>query len=155
MLMSWDNIADEVRKLRASGKKICFTNGCFDIIHSGHVTYLMKAKQLADVLIVGLNSDDSVRRLKGEKRPINDQEDRAIVLSALKPVDYVVIFEQDTPFELVELIKPDIIAKGGDYTPESIVGADLVTKNGGEVVVIPLVDGKSTTSIIERAVEQV
>jgi rfaE bifunctional protein nucleotidyltransferase chain/domain len=149
MQMSWENIAAEVRKLRASGKKICFTNGCFDIIHSGHVTYLMKAKRLADILVLGLNSDDSVRRLKGETRPINDQKDRAIVLSALKPVDYVVIFEQDTPYELVDLIKPDIIVKGGDYTPEAIVGADIVTNNGGEVVVIPLVEGKSTTNIVQ------
>jgi len=151
MLFSWKNIAVVVKKQKALGKSICFTNGCFDIIHSGHVTYLIKAKRLADILIVGLNSDDSVRRLKGEKRPINDQDDRAIVLSALKPVDYVVIFDQDTPYDLVKLIKPDIIAKGGDYTPESIVGADLVLDNGGQVIVIPLVEGKSTSNIIEKA----
>ncbi len=150
MIMSWENIALEVRKLKSEGRIICFTNGCFDIIHAGHVTYLMKSKRLADILIVGLNSDESVKRLKGETRPINHQDDRAIVLSALKPVDYVVIFDQDTPYDLVNLIKPDIIAKGGDYTPDTIVGADIVTQNGGQVVVIPMIEGKSTTEIINR-----
>jgi rfaE bifunctional protein nucleotidyltransferase chain/domain len=151
MLMTWKNILPKLRKLRSMDKKICFTNGCFDIIHAGHVTYLMKAKRLGDILIVGLNSDESVRRLKGNSRPINDQSDRAFVLSALKPVDYVVIFDQDTPYELVDLIKPDIIVKGGDYTPETVVGADIVTQKGGEVVIIPLVEGKSTTKIVEKA----
>lgn len=138
------------REAHLAGKKVVFTNGCFDIIHSGHVTYLAKAKRLGDILIVGLNSDGSVRRLKGPERPINNYNDRAAVMSALKPVDYVVEFTEDTPLELIKTIKPDIITKGGDYAPENIVGADFVTANGGEVVVIPFVPGKSTTSIISR-----
>ena len=150
MLLSRENIEAEVRKLKAKGKKIAFTNGCFDIIHAGHVTYLMKSKRLADVLIVGLNSDDSVRRLKGDGRPINNEEDRAIVLAALKPVDFVTIFDEDTPYELVKALIPDIIVKGGDYTQGSVVGGDIVTENGGEVIIIPLVEGKSTTGIIEQ-----
>lgn len=150
MLMSRENIDAEVRKLKAKGKKIVFTNGCFDIIHAGHVTYLMKAKRLADVLVVGMNSDDSVKRLKGDSRPINNEEDRAIVLAALKPVDFVTIFDEDTPYELVKALIPDIIVKGGDYTNGSVVGGDIVTQNGGEVVIIPLVEGKSTTGIIEK-----
>lgn len=140
-------ITDE---LKQSGQKIVFTNGCFDIIHSGHVIYLTKAHELGDYLIVGLNDDASVGRLKGTGRPINNQDDRAIVLDALKPVDFVVMFSEDTPFELISIIMPDILAKGGDYSFDTIVGADLVAQNGGDVVVIPLVEGKSTTSIINR-----
>lgn len=136
------------------GKKVVFTNGCFDILHAGHVTYLSEAKKLGDVLIVGLNSDDSVRRLKGASRPVNEQQDRAYVLDALASVDYVCIFEEDTPLELIEKVIPDVLVKGGDYRVEDIVGADIVGKNGGEVIVLPFVKGKSTTSIIERAAKQ-
>ena len=106
------------------GKKIVFTNGCFDIIHRGHVEYLQKAKELGDILILGLNSDDSVRRLKGASRPINNETDRAIVLSALECIDYVVIFDEDTPLELIKFIKPDILVKGGDYKIEEVVGRE-------------------------------
>ena len=133
------------------GKSVVFTNGCFDILHVGHVTYLQKAKDLGDILVVGLNSDDSVRRLKGESRPINNESDRREVLLALRSVDFVAVFEEDTPLDLIKAIKPDILVKGGDYTVDTIVGADFVIENGGKVEVIPLVEGKSTTSIIERS----
>jgi len=151
MIISRLVLADVCQELRLADKKIVFTNGCFDILHAGHVTYLDEAKMLGDVLVIGLNTDASVRRLKGEHRPVNDEHDRAIVISALKSVDYVVLFDEDTPLELITLLKPDIIVKGGDYTPETIIGADFVRQNGGKVVVIPLVAGKSTTAIIQKA----
>ena len=151
MLFSRSILADICQELRSSGKKVVFTNGCFDILHAGHVTYLDTAKKLGDVLIIGLNTDASVRRLKGEHRPVNNENDRAVVIGALKSVDFVVLFDEDTPLELITLLKPNVIAKGGDYTPETIVGADVVRQNGGEVVVIPLVAGKSTTAIIQKA----
>jgi D-beta-D-heptose 7-phosphate kinase/D-beta-D-heptose 1-phosphate adenosyltransferase len=150
MLISQENLANIIFELKTQGKKVVFTNGVFDIIHSGHISYLTKARQLGDILIIGLNSDSSVTRLKGPTRPINNQNDRAIVLSALKPVDYVVFFEEDTPFNLIKLLQPDVLVKGGDYTEETIVGADIVRQNGGEVFVIPFVEGKSTTKIIEK-----
>ncbi|MBI3260419.1 MAG: D-glycero-beta-D-manno-heptose 1-phosphate adenylyltransferase [Ignavibacteriae bacterium] len=151
MLISRQILAEVCQELRSASKKIVFTNGCFDILHSGHVTYLSSAKKLGDVLIIGLNTDASVRRLKGENRPVNSEDDRAIVINALKSVDYVVLFDEDTPLELITLLKPDILVKGGDYTPETIVGADTVLRNGGSVIVIPLVAGKSTTAIIQKA----
>ncbi|MBX3043696.1 MAG: D-glycero-beta-D-manno-heptose 1-phosphate adenylyltransferase [Candidatus Kapabacteria bacterium] len=150
MLISDKLLAEITKELKKQGRSIVFTNGCFDIIHSGHTKYLTDSKKLGDILVIGLNSDDSVRRLKGLSRPVNSQIDRAIVLSALKPVDYVCIFNEDTPFELISKILPDIITKGGDYNPEDIVGADIVRKNGGQVVVINYVEGKSTTNIIEK-----
>jgi rfaE bifunctional protein nucleotidyltransferase chain/domain len=141
-------------ELREAGKTLVFTNGCFDILHLGHTTYLEAAKKLGDVLIVGVNSDNSVRRLKGKiggvERPVNSESDRAAVLSALRAVDYTCIFDEDTPFELISALLPDVLVKGGDYTPETIVGADIVGSRGGRVVVIPFVEGKSTTRIIER-----
>ncbi len=141
-------------ELRKQGKTLVFTNGCFDILHVGHTTYLEAAKKLGDVLIVGVNSDDSVRRLKGKsggvERPVNSQPDRAAVLSALLAVDYTCIFDEDTPFDLISELLPNVLVKGGDYTPETIVGADVVRSHGGRVEVIPFVEGKSTTSIIER-----
>ena len=133
-----------------SGKKIVFTNGCFDILHLGHVDYLRKAAALGDVLVVGLNSDASVGRLKGNGRPINSQEDRAALLAALEFVDYVVVFDEDTPCELVRRVLPDVLVKGADYRPEEVAGKDLVEAGGGELVLIPLMDGKSTTAIIEK-----
>jgi rfaE bifunctional protein nucleotidyltransferase chain/domain len=139
-----------IENLKSQDKKFVFTNGCFDIIHSGHVTYLSKAKQLGDFLIIGLNTDNSVRILKGPERPINNQVDRAIVLSALKSVDFVCFFDEETPLELIQLLKPDFLVKGGDYTIETVVGADFVLENGGEVFLIPLVEGKSTTNIIKK-----
>jgi len=137
-------------ELKSQDQRIVFTNGCFDIIHSGHTKYLSEAKKLGDVLIIGLNSDDSVRKLKGENRPINSQEDRATVLSALKPVDYVVIFSEETPINLIKAVVPNVLVKGGDYTKDGIVGADFVEENGGEVAIIQFVEGKSTTNIINR-----
>lgn len=128
------------------GKKIVFTNGCFDIIHRGHVEYLQKAKELGDILILGLNSDDSVRRLKGASRPINNETDRAIVLSALECIDYVVIFDEDTPLELIKFIKPDILVKGGDYKIEEVVGREYAKRT----VLIDFVNGYSTTNIIKK-----
>jgi D-glycero-beta-D-manno-heptose 1-phosphate adenylyltransferase len=131
-------------------QKIVFTNGCFDILHAGHVQYLNEAKALGDILVVGLNSDSSVKRLKGNTRPINSEEDRAIVLAALESVDYVVIFEEDTPYNLIYHIKPDILVKGGDWSPQTIVGADVVIKNGGEVKSLSFKKGISSTQIIDK-----
>lgn len=130
-------------------KKIVFTNGCFDILHPGHVYYLNKARSLGDLLIVGLNSDDSVKRLKGENRPVHPQDKRAEVLASMLGVDYVCVFDEDTPIKLIELVKPNILVKGGDYTIDKIVGADFVIQNGGKVEIIPYLEGYSTTKIIE------
>ncbi len=129
---------------------LIWTNGCFDIIHTGHIHYLHECKKLGGQLIVGLNSDDSVRRLKGPGRPIIGLEDRIVHLSAFFFVDYVVVFDTDTPLEMIKLIRPDILVKGGDYKVEEIVGYEEVTNYGGQVLTIPLVPGKSTTSIIEK-----
>lgn len=150
MIVERQKIKELCERLKSDGKTIVFTNGCFDILHSGHVFYLQKAKQQGDILILGLNSDASVRRLKGEKRPINNENDRAIVISELKSIDYVVIFEEDTPLEIISIIVPDILVKGGDYKKEDVVGKEIVENNGGEVVIIPFVDGKSTTNIINK-----
>lgn len=146
---NWNELKRQLEE-NNKNKKIIFTNGCFDIIHSGHVTYLQKAKSLGDILVLGLNSSASVRRLKGKSRPINSEEDRAIVLNELKSIDYVVVFDQDTPYELIKTIKPFIIAKGGDYIADDVVGKDIVEAYGGRVEIIPFVDGKSTTNIIEK-----
>lgn len=150
MIVSINDIENICNEIRSKGNKIVFTNGCFDLIHIGHVRYLTEAKKLGDVLIVGLNSDDSVRRLKGSNRPITPQEERAEILDALKPVDIVVVFEEDTPTELIKKVRPNVLVKGGDYTLEQIVGADLVKSTGGEVIVIPYVKDKSTTNLIEK-----
>jgi len=136
---------------RLKSDRIVFTNGFFDILHRGHVEYLQEAAALGDRLVVGVNSDASVRRLgKGEDRPLNDQDSRAKVLAALRCVDAVVIFEEDTPLELITALQPDVVAKGGDWKPEQIVGADLVKARGGEVRSLKLVDGFSTTALVER-----
>ncbi|WP_029521306.1 D-glycero-beta-D-manno-heptose 1-phosphate adenylyltransferase [Persephonella sp. IF05-L8] len=140
-----------INQWKKEGKKIVFTNGCFDIIHAGHVDYLEKAKALGDVLVVGLNSDNSIRRIKGKDRPVNIQEHRKKVLEALKPVDLVIIFEEDTPERLIKEIKPDVLVKGGDWSIENIVGADFVKSYGGEVKTIDFVYDISTTKIIEKA----
>ena len=150
MILSRDLLAEVIASEKSIGKKIVFTNGCFDLIHSGHVSYLNESKKQGDLLIVGLNSDDSVRRLKGPKRPINNQSDRALVLDNLKSVDFVTIFDEDTPYNLIELLKPDVLTKGGDYTIDNVVGADIVMANFGKIVIINLVEGKSTTSIINK-----
>ncbi len=142
----------EILDRERGGKKVVFTNGCFDIIHAGHVDYLEKAKSLGDILVVGMNSDDSIRRIKGEKRPIVPQELRARVLSSLKPVDYVVIFEEDTPLRLIEAIRPDVLVKGGDWELEKVVGREFVESYGGEVRTIPFEYEVSTSKIIERII---
>ena len=131
-------------------KKIVFTNGCFDILHVGHKRYLQEAATLGDILIVGVNSDDSVRRLKGPDRPVNSEQDRAEMLCAMGFIDYVVIFSEDTPYELIKKIQPDVLVKGGDYKPEEVVGKDIVEARGGELKLIKFVDGKSTTNIINK-----
>jgi D-beta-D-heptose 7-phosphate kinase/D-beta-D-heptose 1-phosphate adenosyltransferase len=143
------HIVTAIKSEQRKGKKIVFTNGCFDILHRGHVTYLNQARDLGDLLIVGINSDESVKRLKGPERPVNMLEDRAYVLSALKSVDYVIPFEEDTPLNLINLIMPDILVKGGDYTIDRIIGAQEVLANGGKVEIIPFVPGKSTSAIID------
>ena len=139
-----------IKKAKEKGRKIVFTNGCFDILHAGHVSYLREAKKLGDILVIGLNSDDSIKRLKGNDRPINSLEDRETVLLALGFVDYVVPFDTDTPLDLIKAIMPDVLVKGGDYKAEDIVGAKEVISNGGEVKVLDFVPGKSTTGIIEK-----
>ena len=139
------------QELELAGRRVVFTNGVFDILHAGHVTYLEAARAMGDVLVVGLNTDDSVTRLKGPTRPVNAEADRACVLAALRCVDHVVLFAQDTPIDVITTLQPNVLVKGGDYTRETIIGADLVEGRGGIVAVIPLVPGRSTTAIIERA----
>jgi D-glycero-beta-D-manno-heptose 1-phosphate adenylyltransferase len=143
-------LAELVEELKNTKRKIMFTNGCFDIIHAGHVRYLQAARQLGDVLIVGLNSDNSVSLLKGPTRPINNQEDRAEVLAALSAVDYVIIFGEQTAEKLIRVIKPDIYVKGGDYVVANLPEAELIDKLGGEIVLIPEVQGRSSSNIINK-----
>ena len=147
-IVSRDFFVENAVKLHR--QKIVFTNGCFDVLHFGHVHYLMEAKALGDILVVGLNSDDSVRRLKDPSRPINGEKERAFVLAALSCIDYVVVFEEDTPKKLIETVRPDVLVKGGDYALDQIVGADFVTRNGGTVTTLPFVEGFSSTRIIEQ-----
>ena len=135
---------------RASGKKIVFTNGCFDILHHGHLDLLARAADFGNVLILGLNTDSSVQRLKGPERPVTNEQDRAFQVASLLCVDAVCLFDEATPEELIKLVKPDVLVKGGDYTIDTIVGADFVMANGGSVEIIPFVQGYSTTSIIDR-----
>ncbi len=150
MLVKQSELDDLLKKLRSQGKTIVTTNGCFDILHVGHVRYLEKTKSFADVLIVALNSDKSVKRIKGESRPINNENDRAEILSALRCVDYVVLFDEDSPINLLLQIKPDVYTKGGDYTIETLPEAKGVMEAGGRIEFISFVEGKSTTSIIEK-----
>ena len=143
-------IIRKVAQWRVHDKKIAFTNGVFDILHKGHIFSLSQAASEADYLVVGLNSDASVKRLKGETRPVNDQESRALILASLIMIDAVVVFEEDTPLELIKSILPDVVIKGGDYTVEQIVGAKEVIANGGRVVITPIIEGFSTTDIIDK-----
>ena len=149
-LLSREALETKLAEWRSAGETIVFTNGCFDILHRGHVEYLAQAADLGDKLIIGLNTDASVKRLKGESRPINDEKSRALLLSALQFVDVVVFFDEDTPYELIKQLQPDILVKGNDYKPEEIVGYDIVTAKGGKVLTIDLVKGFSTTNIISR-----
>jgi len=146
--------AELVCKIKKEGKKAVFTNGCFDILHVGHLRYLNEAKDQGDILIVGVNSDESVRRLKGPTRPINSQEDRAEMLTGLKAVDYAVIFTEDTPVEIIDELKPSIHVKGGDYKKEELPETVVVEKNGGEVRILTLVDGKSTSNVVNKIMDK-
>ncbi len=148
-------LAAVLRRRRADGERIVFTNGCFDIMHYGHVSYLESAAEKGDVLVVGVNSDSSVRRLKGPKRPLNRQEFRAGVLAGLASVDYVVIFDEDTPLELIKSLKPDVLVKGGDWKVRDIVGSKEVMVSGGKVFSIKFVPGFSTTSLIEKIAKSI
>lgn len=138
---------------RPRSERVVFTNGCFDVLHRGHVEYLEAARGLGDLLVVGLNTDDSVRRLKGPSRPVNPEDDRAYVLAGLAAVDYVTFFAEDSPRDLIVALLPDVLVKGGDYRKEDIVGGAEVEAAGGEVVVAPLVPGRSTTAILQRAAQ--
>jgi len=149
-IFSTKEIGFQISRLRLLSKTISFTNGCFDILHPGHIASLSGAAREADFLVVGLNSDASAKRLKGEGRPVMDEHSRALMLASLIMVDAVVIFEEDTPLELIELVQPDVLVKGGDYTIEQIVGAREVIAAGGRVVINPIIPGFSTTGIIDK-----
>lgn len=144
------SLEERLDSWRKETKNIVFSNGCFDILHRGHVEYLSKAADLGDVLVIGLNTDASVRRLKGPSRPVNDEHSRAFVMAALEFVDAIVFFEEDTPYELIKFVQPDILVKGNDYKAEDIVGYDIVTAKGGKVITIELVEGFSTTNTIKK-----
>ncbi len=152
-IISLKKLLKELEPLRKKGRKVVFTNGCFDIIHAGHVRYLTKARSLGDLLVVGLNSDASVRTIKGTARPIVPEAERAEVLGALRCVDYVVIFNEPTPLRLITALKPDILVKGSDWASHEIVGGDVVKKSGGKVSRIRLLKGRSTTNIIKRVLK--
>jgi len=143
-----------VERLKKEGKRVVFTNGCFDLIHVGHTRYLQEARKLGDVLIVGVNSDRSVRRIKGKKRPVIPEEERAEVLSALQCVDFVVIFHEPDPLNIISLLKPDVLVKGGDWGEDAIIGREVVESIGGKVVRIPEIKGASTSSIIDKIVNR-
>lgn len=143
-------LAHKARQWRSEGRRIVFTNGCFDILHRGHIEYLAQAADMGDILAVGLNSDASVRRLKGNARPLQDQSSRSLTLAALGFVDCVAVFEEDTPIVLIETLLPDVLVKGADYAPEQIAGYDIVRARGGRVAVIPLTQGYSTTCIAQK-----
>jgi rfaE bifunctional protein nucleotidyltransferase chain/domain len=150
IIRDWEFLPVLIGDWKKNNRKIVFTNGCFDIIHRGHIELLSKASDLGNKLIVALNTDSSVRRLKGPERPLQDETSRALIMAGFGFVDLVVLFSQDTPFELISLIKPDILVKGGDYKAEEIVGYDIITQNKGQVVTINFLDGYSTTSIVNK-----
>lgn len=149
-IQDWSQIQETAAIWKKQGQKIVFTNGCFDILHYGHIHYLSEASDLGNKLIIGLNSADSVRRLKGPHRPINDELTRQHLLAALGFVDAVVVFEQDTPYDLIQIIVPDILVKGGDWQPSDIIGSDIVLANGGEVKSLPYIQGYSTTNLEQK-----
>lgn len=152
-ILNIDQIKELRLKFKENNQKVVFTNGCFDVLHSGHVDYLNKAKEQGDILIVALNSDSSIKRIKGEKRPIVPEEQRAFVISNLKAVDYVTFFDEDTPYEAIKAIVPDVLVKGADWSIENIVGKDIVEANGGVVRNIKFVVEQSTTNIINKILE--
>lgn len=145
-----ETLKEQLSGLRQAGKTIVFTNGCFDILHVGHVRYLREAKKLGDILVLALNSDASVRAIKGEKRPLVPEEERADIMAALESIDYVILFDDPTPQQLIEYLQPDILVKGGDWAEAAIAGADFVKASGGRVITIPLTEGRSTTNIVEK-----
>ena len=149
-IQSQARLKGAIDKLKRQGKRIAFTNGCFDILHYGHIKYLQDAKRASDVLVLGLNSDASVKKIKGKKRPLNKQTDRGRVLAALSCVDYITVFNQDTPLKLIKLLRPDILIKGGDWKADKIIGAEFVKSYGGQVKTIPYLKGYSTTGLIAR-----
>ena len=153
-IVSQDQALKELKAWREKNKKIVFTNGCFDIIHPGHIDYLSQARDLGDILVLGLNTDQSVRRLnKGSNRPINDERTRAYVLAGLASVDLIVFFDEETPYNLIKLLQPNVLVKGKDYEVEKIIGFDILKENGGEVITIPFIDGYSTSSLIKKIIE--
>ncbi len=145
-----ESVAAIAEHARRDGKRVVFTNGCFDLLHVGHVRYLAAARDAGDLLIVGVNGDESVRRLKGPERPLVGEAARAEVLAALAAVDHVTIFAEDTPEELIRRVQPDVLVKGGDWTPETVVGRDVVEARGGRVLIVPVVEGFSTTTLADR-----
>lgn len=149
-LVNIEEASKIAKDLKEKGERIVFTNGCFDILHVGHIQLLEKAKSFGDVLIVGLNSDNSVKRIKGEERPINPEEDRARILGALEIVDYIIIFNENSPLETIKKIRPDILVKGGDWTLDKVIGRDIVESYGGKVEVIDLLENRSTTQILTK-----
>ena len=149
-IVAKEQAAKIVKNQKERGGKVVFSNGCFDIVHLGHIDYLEKSRALGDFLVLGLNSDDSVKKIKGASRPIADEKSRSHVMAAFEFIDLVVLFEEDTPFELIKYLKPDILVKGNDYNIDNIVGADIVIENGGKVETIELVKGYSTSSIIDK-----
>ena len=149
-IKSVDDLMSLLRVARACGKRIVLANGCFDLIHTGHTRYLAAARALGDILVVAMNSDSSVRTIKGEKRPINAQDERAEVLAALESVDFVTLFDEPDPYKVIAALQPDVLVKGGDWPIDKIIGRDVVEARGGKVVTIPFVEGASTTGIIER-----
>lgn len=150
-VLSSNTLEQTVQEYKKQNKKIVFTNGCFDLLHIGHVTYLEEAKKLGDILVVGINTDESVKKLKGPNHPIQNENDRCAILAALKSVDHTVLFGEETPLNLIKAVKPDVLVKGGDWKVEQIVGSDFVMSYGGQVKSLNFVNGKSTTSIIEKS----
>jgi D-beta-D-heptose 7-phosphate kinase/D-beta-D-heptose 1-phosphate adenosyltransferase len=153
-VMGLEEAVQRVRRWRRQGLRVGFTNGCFDLLHAGHITLLRKARERCDRLVLGINSDSSVQRLKGPGRPAQDQRTRALILASLAPVDLVVVFEEETPERLIRELRPDVLVKGADYRPDQVVGADLVASWGGELVLVELVPGHSTTRTMQRLAGQ-
>ena len=147
-----EGLKEKIDHLRREGKKIVFTNGCFDILHVGHTRYLKEAKKMGDVLVLALNSDESVRSLKGERRPLVPESERADVVASLESVDFVIIFDELTPLSLIEYLKPDVLVKGGDWAEDQVVGRESVKNWGGKVIIIPEIKGSSTTNIVEKII---
>ncbi len=154
-ILDADRLTTQIKAWRDSGMSVVFTNGCFDLIHYGHIIYLSQSADLGNKLIIGLNSDSSVKKLKGPQRPVNNELTRAMVLASMEFVDAVSIFDADTPFDLINLIKPNVLVKGGDYIAENVVGYNIVTNSGGKVMILPFIDGYSTTSLVEKITKHV